>query len=249
MSIDSEEDLLALKRIGHIVATAREEMLRAVRPGITTEELDHIGAVLLQRYGATPAPKKEYGFPGTACISVNHIVAHGIPDSTVLKEGDLVNIDVSAELNGFYADTGATMVVRPHDSALKEKLCGYAASALRQGIAKARAGARLNQIGRAFEREARAGGFTVVKNLTGHGIGRKLHEEPEYIPGYYDPSDNRLLRSGLVLALETFVSTGAEFVEEGSDGWAFVTPDGSLVAQYEHTIVVTKNEPIILTAV
>lgn len=248
MTVDSEQDLIALKKIGKIVATVREEMLKLVRPGITTAELDHIGGKILNQHGAASAPRKEYNFPGNTCISLNRVVAHGIPDSTVLREGDLVNIDVSAELGGYYADTGATAIVQPSVAPLKERLCDCSLRALHKAIAKAKAGGKLNQLGRAVYNEARTDGFTIVRNLTGHGIGRKLHEEPEHVMNYYDARDQRLLGNGLVLAVETFVSTGAEYIEQGSDGWALMVPDNSLVAQYEHTIVVTRGKPIILTA-
>ncbi|AST95801.1 type I methionyl aminopeptidase [Shouchella clausii] len=247
MSIESEHDLIALQKIGRIVAMAREEMLSSVRAGITTAELDRIGERVLDEHGAVSAPYITYGFPGTTCISVNEVAAHGIPGPRVLKEGDVVNIDVSAELGGYYADTGATTVVgsrSPH----KEKLCQSSLRALQQGLKKARAGTKISGIGRAIHNEARKDGFTVIRNLAGHGIGRKLHEMPDGILNYYDPRDNRLLTNGLVLAVETFVSDGAEFVDEGADGWGLLLPDNHYAAQFEHTIVITKDKPLILTA-
>ncbi len=249
MSIETEQDLISLQKIGKIVALAREEMVKSAKPGMTTAQLDEIGKRILDQYGAVAAPKKEYNFPGTACISISPVAAHGIPDHTVLKEGDIVNIDVSAEFDGYYADTGATLVLQPDSSSWKQRLVECSSRALLKGLEKAKAGTRLNQIGRAIQNEARASGFQVIKNLSGHGIGRKLHEAPDSIVNYYEPRDSRLLRAGLVLAVETFISSGAEEVEEGSDGWALVTPDGSYVAQFEHTIVVTDKAPIILTAV
>ncbi|ATW23823.1 type I methionyl aminopeptidase [Candidatus Formimonas warabiya] len=247
MTISSDSELAALKKIGNIVALAREEMMKAVKPGITTLELDRIGERVLSSYGAASAPKHEYNFPGATCISVNDEVAHGIPSSKVIREGDSVNIDVSAVLNGYFADTGATVIVEPA-SALKRELCDCSLSALTKGIRKAKAGTRINQIGRAIYHEAKSKGFTVIRDLTGHGIGRKLHEEPSYILNYFDIRDNRILNEGLVLAIETFVSTGAEHTVEDKNGWTLRTPDKSIVAQYEHTVVVTKGEPIILTA-
>lgn len=247
MSIESEHDLIALQKIGRIVAMAREEMLSSVQAGITTAELDGIGKRVLDEHGAVSAPYITYGFPGTTCISVNEVAAHGIPGPRVLKEGDVVNIDVSAELGGYYADTGATTVVgscSPH----KEKLCQSSLRALHQGLKKAKAGARISGIGRAIHNEARKDGFTVIRNLAGHGIGRKLHEMPDSILNYYDPRDSRLLTNGLVLAVETFVSDGAEFVDEGADGWELLLPEHHYAAQFEHTIVITKDKPIILTA-
>lgn len=247
MTIESEEELLGLQRIGRIVALTREEIVKAVRPGISTGELDEVGEKALSRHGANSAPRCEYSFPGATCISINEEVAHGIPGKRVIKSGDIVNIDVSAELDGFFADTGATVIAGTPGEA-QVRLCECSLNALRQGITKARAGTRINQIGRAIYREAISNGFTVIKNLTGHGTGRRLHEEPEGILNYFDKRDSRLLKSGMVLAIESFVSTGAEYVIEASNGWTLKTPDRSLVAQYEHTIVVTKNAPVILTA-
>lgn len=247
MSIDSEEDLKALEQIGRIVSIAREEMIKNIKPGITTKELDAIGQHVLASFGAKSAPKCEYNFPGFTCISVNDEAAHGIPGRRVLMPGDNINIDVSAELNGYFADTGATVILMEPNSA-KNKLCDCAKSALFKGIAHARAGEKLNRIGKAIEQEAKRNGFTVIRNLAGHGIGRKLHEKPSHILNYYDPADKRKLRSGLVLAIESFVSTGAKFVTTDRDGWTLRTPDGSIVAQFEHTVVVTEKEPIILTA-
>jgi methionyl aminopeptidase len=248
LTIESEQDLIALKRIGRIVAIAREKMLSSVQVGVTTEELDRIGKKVLDEHGAVSAPSITYGFPGTTCISVNEVAAHGIPGPQELSEGDIVNIDVSAELGGYYADTGATIVVGTH-SPHKEKLCQSSLRALYKGLEKARAGAKISGIGRAIHNEARKDGFTVIRNLSGHGIGRELHEMPDNILNYYDPRDSRLLKNGQVLAVETFVSDGAEFVEESADGWGLLLPDQYYSAQFEHTIVITKNKPLILTVV
>ena len=247
MSIDSEKDLQALIKIGKIVAIAREEMLKSMKPGMTTKELDRIGQRVLAGYGARSAPRYQYKFPGYTCISVNDEAAHGIPGHRVLRPGDSINIDVSAELNGYFADTGATVILNDQDE-LKNKLCVCSKNALYKGIDNARTGAKLNQIGKAIYNEAKNSGFTVIRNLTGHGIGRKLHEEPTHILNYFDERDNQILTTGLVLAIETFISTGAEFVIQDKSGWTLKTPDRSLVAQFEHTVVVTDNEPIILTA-
>lgn len=247
MSIQNEHDLVCLKRIGGIVAEAREAMIKAVKSGMTTRELDELGGNILKKHGAKSAPALTYGFPGHTCISVNHVVAHGVPSDEVLQEGDVVNIDVSAELDGYYADTGASIVVG-RGEAWKELLCQCAENSLYKALDSARAGSKISQIGRIVHNEAKRSGFTVIKNLTGHGIGKSLHEEPDHILNYYDKWDKRLLTDGLVLAVETFISTGAQFAEDDKDGWSIVTPDRSYVAQYEHTIVVTKGAPIILTA-
>jgi len=247
MIIKNEQDLEGLRKIGRIVALAREEMKHLAKPGMTTKELDLIGKRVLDEHGAESAPEKEYNFPGVTCISVNEEVAHGIPGDRVIQDGDLVNIDISAALDGYYADTGISFVVGQGDD-LKAKLCQAAEDAFWAAMKKTKTGAKRNQIGRAVFNEARKNGFTVIENLTGHGIGRSLHEEPEHILNYFDPRDGALLKDGLVLAVEPFVSAGASHIVELGDGWTFVTPDKSLVAQCEHTIVVTKGEPIILTA-
>jgi len=247
MIIKNEQDLEGLRKIGRIVALAREEMKRLAKPGMTTKELDLIGKRVLDEHGAESAPEKEYNFPGITCISINEEVAHGIPGDRVIQDGDLVNIDISAALDGYYADTGISFVVGQGDE-LKARLCQAAEDAFWAAMKKTKTGAKRNQIGRAVFNEARKNGFTVIENLTGHGIGRSLHEEPEHILNYFDPRDGALLRDGLVLAVEPFISAGASHIVELGDGWTFVTPDKSLVAQCEHTIVVTKGEPIVLTA-
>ncbi|MFN2747804.1 MULTISPECIES: type I methionyl aminopeptidase [Bacillus] len=247
MIVTNDQELEGLKKIGRIVALAREEMKEKAAPGMSTKELDLIGKQVLEAHGAASAPEKEYDFPGTTCISVNDEVAHGIPSkSTILQEGDLINIDISAEFGGYYSDTGISFVLGKGDETL-HKLCECAESAFQKGLLQARAGKKQNQIGRAVYNEAKANGFTVIKNLTGHGIGKSLHEAPNHILNYFDPFDNALFKNGTVIALEPFVSTKAEHTIEAGDGWTFKTPDGSFVAQIEHTIVITKDEPIILT--
>ncbi|WP_338754304.1 type I methionyl aminopeptidase [Bacillus sp. FJAT-52991] len=246
MIIKNDEELQALKKIGKIVAEIRDEMRAATKPGVTTKELDLLGGELFAKHGAVSGPKGEYDFPGFTCISVNDEVAHGIPGERVLQEGDLVNIDVSGSYDGYFADTGISFVVGEGDPVLT-KLCQAAEMAFEHGLTKAKAGSKQNQIGKAVMNEARRQGFTVIKNLTGHGIGRSLHEAPDHILNYFDPWDNALLKEGMVIAFEPFVSTKAEMIVEGGDGWTYKTPDGSLVAQIEHTIVITKGEPLILT--
>jgi len=246
MIVKNDKDLDGLKAIGAIVSNVRETMKNATVPGITTLELDQLAKKLFDETGAISAPKNEYDFPGYTCISVNEEVAHGIPGKRVIKDGDLVNIDVSAVLNGYYADTGISFMVGQSDERI-EKLCQCAVDAFNNGISKAKAGSKKNMIGKAVYNTARANGFNVIKNLTGHGIGRSLHESPDHILNYFDPWDSELLHEGTVLAVEPFISTKASMVTELGDGWTYVTKDKSLVAQCEHTIVVTKSEPIILT--
>lgn len=246
MIVQTNEELEALKKIGRIVAEVREAMKAATKPGITTKELDEIGGKLFKEKGAISGPMGEYDFPGYTCISVNEEVAHGIPGSRVIKEGDIVNIDVSGSYDGYFADTGISFVVG-EGYPEKEKLCTVAESAFNRAMLKVKAGARLNQIGKAVEREAKDNGLHVIMNLTGHGIGKSLHEAPQHVLNYFDAWDPTILKEGMVLAVEPFISEKAEHIVESGDGWTFVTPDKSLVAQIEHTIVVTKEGPIFLT--
>ncbi|MCP1145987.1 type I methionyl aminopeptidase [Lysinibacillus endophyticus] len=248
MIVNTSEELEALKKIGRICAEIRDAMKAATKPGVTTKELDEIAGRMFAEKGAISGPKGEYDFPGYTCISVNHEVAHGIPGSRVIEEGDLVNIDVSGSLDGYFADTGISFVVGDGYEA-KEKLCAVAKSAFDRAMTKVKAGSKLNQIGKAVEREARDHGLTVIMNLTGHGVGRSLHEKPDHVLNYYDAWDSTILKDGMVLAVEPFISEKAEHIVESGDGWTFITPDKSLVAQIEHTIVVTKNKPIILTQI
>jgi methionyl aminopeptidase len=216
------------------------------KPGVTTKELDDYAGKLFEQYGAISGPKGEYDFPGFTCISVNDEVAHGIPSERVIQEGDLVNIDVSGSKNGYFADTGLSFVVGEGDPVLF-KICEVAKKAFDAGLAKVKVGGRVTSLGKVVYQTARANGLTVIKNLTGHGVGRALHEAPDHILNFYDPSDRELLKEGMVIAFEPFISTGAEEVYEESDGWTFKTEEKSFVAQIEHTIIVTKEGPLVIT--
>jgi methionyl aminopeptidase len=247
MSIEGPEDLPGLQRAGRAVARARDAMLAEVRPGISTAELDEVGRAVLDAHGARSAPQLAYGFPGCTCISVNAALAHGIPSRTaILRAGDLVNVDVSAELDGYWADTGASVAVGAVAPRLRNLLWA-ARIAQREGMQAARAGAPLHAIGRAVERRARRHGFAVVHDLGGHGVGRHIHEQP-HVPNVFDRRNTLRLWEGLVLTIEPFLTTRAREVVEDDDGWTLRTPDGSVGAQFEHTFVVTKGEPLVLTA-
>jgi methionyl aminopeptidase len=246
MTIEDDDDLDGLARAGRAVAEAREAMLAAVAPGVTTAELDSVAGAVLRAHGARSAPRLAYGFPGTTCISLNDEAAHGIPSATrVLRDGDLVNVDVSAELDGYWADTGASAPVGAVMTTAT-RLLGATRRAQRDAMEAARAGRPLRHIGRAVERRARQHGFTVVANLCGHGVGRGIHEPPQ-VPGVEDRRDRTVLREGLVLAIEPFLSTGADHAVGDADGWTLRTPDASLVAQFEHTVVVTHGPPRVVT--
>jgi methionyl aminopeptidase len=246
MSIEGPEDLEGLRRAGRAVAEARDAMLAEVQPGVSTAELDEVGRAVLDRHGARSAPQLAYDFPGCTCISVNAAIAHGIPSrKTVLREGDLVNIDVSAELDGYWADTGASAPVGAVAPRLRNLLWATRI-AQREAMHVARAGARLHAIGSAVERRARRHGFRVVHNLGGHGVGRHIHEQP-HVPNVFDRRNTLRLWEGLVMTIEPFLTTRAREVIEDDDGWTLRTPDGSVGAQFEHTFVVTRGEPIVLT--
>lgn len=247
MSIKDENDLTCLRRVGKVVADTLRLMLDAARDGMTTRELDRIGETYFQSCGARSAPELTYDFPGATCISVNNEVAHGIPGDRVLRSGDLLNVDVSLELDGYFADTGASICIEPAARELTA-LCAASREILLRAVHGIKAGNRLNRIGRIIETEAKQRGYTTILNLAGHGVGSALHEEPYDLVNYYNPGDHRLAGRGQVVAIETFISTGARYASEAADGWTLLTGDGSFVAQNEHTIVITDRDPIILTA-
>jgi len=247
MTADSQKDIEYLKTIGRICAETLRRMMDATRAGMTTHELDEIGRAFLEAEGAHSAPQVMYNYPGATCISVSPVIAHGIPNEYVLREGELIHIDVSAELDGYYADTGASLVVSKHDRTF-QKLLDATKSTLKKALHAAKAGNPLSSIGKVVHKEAMKRGYNVIYDLTGHGIGKSLHEEPRHILNYFDPKDKRVLNEGLVLAVEPFLTTGVGRVVEMGDRWSLRTFDNAIAAQFEHTIIVTKNEPIILTA-
>jgi methionyl aminopeptidase len=246
MTVGSKEDIDGLKEIGKIVALTISEMKNQTRVGMTTKELDEIGGRFLRSHGATSAPKSTYNFPGNTCISINHEVAHGVPGNRRIQEGDLINIDVSAELNGYFADSGHSFQLPLYDPSIT-RLCQTTHDTMMKVISSLRHGVKLNEIGRIIQSEAQKSGYKVIMNLGSHGIGKALHETPNDILPFYDKDDKRVLKEGLVITVEPFLSTGAQFVVDGLDGWTLSVPDDSLCAQYEHTIIITKDQPIITT--
>ena len=246
MSVKSQAELKKLQVFGRIVRLTLEEMAAAVRPGVTTAALDSIGAAVLARHGAESSPPLVYGFPGTACISVNDEAIHGIPGRRMLAEGDLVKLDVTAQKDGFVADAAVTVRVG-QVSATADALARCAETAFRQGLKAARAGNRVCEIGRAVEREVRRCGFSVIRELCGHGVGRTIHEEP-CVPNHYDPRFRAKLTDGLVITIEPIIAAGGGRAELQPDKWTMRTGDRSLAAHYEHTVVVTRGEPVLLTA-
>ena len=248
MIIKTSDELDALKEIGYICALALKEMGAAIEPGISTAELDEIGHQALRRHGARSGPMAMYRFPAYNCISVNDVVAHGIPSATqIIKEGDSVNIDVSACKNGFYADNAYTFLVG-EVSPMKRKVTDCAERALKKALSVAVAGNLLSEIGRAVEQEAKKESLRVIKNLCGHGVGKTLHDKPDSIYNFFNAKDKRVLLPGIVLAIEPFISERDEYVLDAeADGWTLRTKNRSYTAQFEHSIVVTEDEPVILT--
>lgn len=248
MTITSEEELERLKAIGRICAVARDAMAAALEPGMTTKELDDIGRKILNDHGARSAPEVTYQFPGATCISVNEEVAHGIPGPRVINAGDLVNIDVSAEKDGIFADTGASFIVPPGTPKV-EKLCRDGKKAMWAGIRAVRSGGRLADVGDAIGKFAGTNGYTLIRNLASHGIGHGLHDEPGEIPTWPDRSERRRIADGLVFTVEPFLSLGGQIAEEKSedDPWTLVALPEALCVQYEHTIVATKRGAVVVT--
>ncbi|GGE49990.1 methionine aminopeptidase [Agaricicola taiwanensis] len=247
MTITNEAELAGLKEIGRICALALEAMGKALEPGITTAELDEIGRRVLEQAGARSAPELCYDFPGATCISVNEEVAHGIPGARGITAGDLVNIDVSAEKNGYFADTGASFALPPVAKRV-DRLCRDGRRAMWAGIRQVAPGRPLAGIGEAIGAFAAKNGYTLVRNLASHGIGRSLHEEPTEISTWPDRSERRTMTEGLVFTVEPFLSCGARMAEDdGEDPWTLYSEPRAPTVQYEHTVVVTRNGPLILT--
>ncbi len=247
MSIKNEEELEGLREIGRAVAITLKKMKEYTKAGMSTKELDDYGGKLLAEFGAVSAPIKDYDFPGHTCISINHVACHGIPsENLILKEGDLVNIDVSAELNGYYGDNGGSFVLGEDKNNLIP-LVKASQEILQMAMSNIKDGVRIANIGGLIEKEAKKRGFQVIKNLCGHGIGRRLHEPPTEIANYRDRFNTQRFRKNSVIALETFISTKSKYVHEMDDGWTMKTKDNSYVTQHEHTLVITDGDPIVLT--
>jgi methionyl aminopeptidase len=246
VSITTEEELQGMQAAGVVVRQVLNAMKERVRPGITTGELDAVGAKVMRDNGAQSAPQMVYKFPGANCISLNDEAVHGIPSGRAVQEGDLLKLDVTIEKNGFMADAAVTVPVGAV-SEERRRLVACAERAFNKALLVARAGFRVSEIGRAVEREVRRAGFSVIRELGGHGIGRTIHEEPR-VPNYADPDANQLLTEGLVITIEPIIAAGRgdAFVEK--DGWTVRTSDRKPSAHYEHTIVITKGKPLILTA-
>jgi methionyl aminopeptidase len=246
MSINGPEELAGMRAAGAIVCLMLSAMKRAVRVGITTGELDEVGAEVMMQHGARSAPRLVYKFPGVNCISVNDEAVHGIPGKRALRSGDLVKLDVTIEKDGFMADAAVTVPVGEVTEE-RRQLVECAERAFRKAMLVARAGFRVSDIGRAVEREVRRSGFSVIRDLGGHGIGRTIHEEPR-VPNFADPEANQILTAGLVITVEPIIAAGSGRTLVAPDKWTMITADHRPSAHYEHTLVIRKGAPMLLTA-
>lgn len=247
MSITNESEFIGMQKISEAVAYTLKEMTNYAKPGMTTKKVDDYGAKILSDFGAKSAPHLTYGFPGWTCISVDNEFCHGIPtDKRILKEGDLVNIDVSAELNGYWADNGGSFVIGK-DINEHQKLVDASKKILEKAIDHIKGGIKIADIGFLMETEAKKRGFKVIRNLGGHGVGRSLHEQPDELMNYKNRFDTRRFKKNSVVAIETFISTTSSIAIELNDGWTMVGNKGGYMAQHEHTILITDGKPIILT--
>jgi methionyl aminopeptidase len=229
-----------------VAALTLERLASRVAAGVSTAELDRVAARVFVAHGARSAPKMIYGFPGTVLISVNDEIVHGIPGERTLQHGDLVKLDVTVEKDGYIADAARSVIVGA-GTRTAERLVQCAEAAYHAALAVARAGTRVNEVGGAVEREVRRWGFSVIRGLTGHGVGRTIHEPPE-VPNEYDPRQQDVLTEGLVITIEPMVSAGSRRAVQSDDGWTIRTHDGSWASHYEHTLVITRDAPVVLTA-
>jgi methionyl aminopeptidase len=246
MSIQSADDWNGLRQAGRIAHLTLDALEASVRPDVSTAELDAVAARIFAEHGARSAPAMVYGFPGTVLISVNDEVVHGIPGPRRLAAGDLVKLDVTLEKDGYIADAARSVIVGP-GSEVALRLAACARDAFDAALAVARAGRKVNEISRVVESTVRARGLTVVRGLTGHGVGRTIHEPPS-VPNQYDPWQRDVLTDGLVLTIEPIISAGSARIRQDRDGWTTRTSDGSWAAHHEHTIVITGDRPVVLTA-
>jgi methionyl aminopeptidase len=246
MSIKSEADWRGLRRAADVARETLDALEDRVSAGITTGELDAVAAAIFRKRGARSAPALVYGFPGAVLISVNDEIVHGIPGKREIRDGDVVKLDVTVERDRYISDAARTVIAGAGtDAGLRIRDCAIAA--FDASLRVARAGNRVSEIGRVVEREVRGRGFTVVRGLSGHGVGRTIHEPPT-VHNHYVPMQRDVLTEGMVLTIEPLISAGSADVVTDTDGWTLRTSDGSLAAHHEHTLVITKDRPVLLTA-
>lgn len=247
ITLKTERELKLMQEAGHIVALAHQEVAKAIAPGITTAELDAIAEKTIMDCGATPSFKGYNGFPASICASVNAEVVHGIPGLKQLRDGDIISVDIGAEIHGYHGDAARTLPVG-NVSPLAKRLIAITEEALSRGIAAFKPGGRLTDISHAIQSYVEATGFSVVRDLVGHGIGRKMHEAPQ-VPNFGRPGRGTKLTPGLVLAIEPMVNVGAYAIDFMPDQWTVVTADGSLSAHAEHTVALVEDGTLILTKI
>ncbi len=244
--IKSKEEREKIRTAGHIVAEMLAELRNAVRPGVTTQEIDALGASLLKRYGAKSSALGYHGYPASLCTSVNEEVVHGIPGKRVLVEGDVITLDFAANYNGWHADSAITVPVGEVSPEV-QRLLKVTEDALYQGIAAARAGNRLHDIGRAVQQFVEAAGFSIVRNYGGHGVGRSMHEDPQVLNYVETGYPNSVLKPGMVIAIEPMVIAGAKKTQVLPDEWTVISADKTYAAHFEHTVAITEGDADILT--
>jgi len=245
INLKTDRELNLMRDAGRVVAEALQEVTKAIRPGITTGDLNCLVEDLLQKRGARPAFKGYHGFPASICASINHEVVHGIPGLKELLDGDIISIDIGAEINGYFGDAAVTLPIGKID-AVSSRLLSTTARCLQIGIEQCQKGKRLSDVSHAIQATAESNNFAVVKDYVGHGIGRAMHEDPQ-VPNFGRPGRGLRLSPGLVLAIEPMVNVGASAVEVLEDGWTVVTSDRSRSAHFEHTVAITERGPEILT--
>lgn len=245
ISLKNSEEIIKMRRGGKIAARVLDELSKAIKPGVTTLDLDFLAESIITKTGAKPSFKGFHGYPAATCISINDEVVHGIPSDRIIEEGDIVGIDVGVYLEGFHTDTAITVAVGEIDERTK-KLINVTKQSLLNGLAKIKAGAYLGDAQEKIQKTIESAGFGVIRDLTGHGVGRELQEAPS-IPNYGQKGKGLLLQEGMTLAIEPMASMEDWHVDSLSDGWTVVTADGKPSAHFEHTIVVTKNGFEILT--
>ncbi len=241
----SKREIEIMKEAGRIVGETHELLAEKVKPGITTEEIDRIAEEFILKNGAKPSFKGYNGFPNTVCVAVNEVVVHGIPDSRVLKSGDIIGLDIGAVVDGYHGDAARTLAVGEVSNEVKD-LLSVTKESLFKGIEEARVGNRLSDISHAVQQHAEGADYSVVRNFVGHGVGRNLHEDPQ-IPNFGPAGRGPRLKEGMVLAIEPMVNEGTYKVETLDDGWTVVTKDRKLSAHFENTIAITNSDPLILT--
>jgi methionyl aminopeptidase len=241
----SNVELDLMREAGRIVALTHKELQNAVHPGITTKELDQIADDFIRKQGALPSFKGYHGYPASICASVNEVLVHGIPGDRVLQDGDVISIDIGANIHGYHGDSAWTWGVG-EISETAQQLLDVTEGSLFKGLEQARDGNRLSDIGHAVQTFVESHGFSVVRDYVGHGIGQQMHEDPS-IPNYGPPGKGPRLKTGMTLAIEPMVNVGTHLTRTLNDKWTVVTADGSLAAHFEHTVAVTENGPEILT--